>query len=96
MAGLLAAEQTRLDGRPREALNLYQRAADLAGQQDCPHHAALALERKGWTFLKLRRIAEATEALRVAAARYRAWGAQAKAAALHAECADLSRSLDPP
>jgi hypothetical protein len=82
MATLLEAEQARLRGHARLARAAYERAAQEARQQQFPHHAALAHERRATFLTSLRRETEASAALEEATVLYREWGAAAKLAQL--------------
>jgi hypothetical protein len=87
MVQFLEAESARLRGRLAVARSLYERAAQRARQQEFPHHAALAHERRGRMLAAQRRGTEASAAIREAIALYRLWGARDKADALEAEAA---------
>ena len=82
MATFLDAEHARLRGHKRLARAAYERAAQEARQQQFPHHAALAHERRSSFLASLRRETEASAALEEAAALYREWGATSKLAQL--------------
>ena len=78
MATLLEAEHARLRGRHGVARSAFERAAHGAREQQFPHHAALAHERRASLLQALRRETEASTALREATALYGEWGATAK------------------
>ncbi len=82
MATLLDAEHARLRGQQRVARAAYERAAQEARQQQFPHHAALAHERRSTFLTSLRRETEASAAFEEAVALYREWGATSKLAQL--------------
>jgi hypothetical protein len=82
MATFLDAEHARLRGNQRVARAAYERAAQEARQQQFPHHAALAHERRAAFLTSLRRETEASAALEEAVALYREWGATSKLAQL--------------
>jgi hypothetical protein len=82
MAALLEAEHLALRGGGTAALAAYQQAAQRAERQGYIHHAAIAHERRAALLHTGRREIQARDALREAARRYHAWGAQAKVAQL--------------
>jgi hypothetical protein len=84
MATLLDAEHARLRGHDRIARAAYERAAQEARQQQFPHHAALAHERRATFLASRRRETEANAALEEAATLYGEWGATSKLAQLAA------------
>jgi len=82
MAMLLEAERTRLRGKLPRARARYDQAAQRARQQEFPHHAAMAHERRATLLAEHRRETEAASSLAQAGAIYRDWGAIAVADAI--------------
>ncbi len=94
-ARLVAAEVARLDGRPLEAMQLYQRAINEAEANGLVHVEALARELAA-AFYQQQGIAEfARLQLREARACYLRWGADAKVRALDREHGAASASTPP-
>ncbi|MEM6797063.1 MAG: ATP-binding protein, partial [Acidobacteriota bacterium] len=76
---LIEAELERLAGRPLEALEVYERAAEAALEGGFLHLAAIANERAGQMLLASGRLQRATDGyLTEAAYLFRRWGAQRK------------------
>jgi len=81
---LLRAERARLRGKCDAANGLYEQAARGALEQEFPHHAALARERRAALLVELHRTTEARRVLEQATELYERWGAVAKVAQLRA------------
>ena len=79
---LLQAELARIEDRPMDAIDGYQRAASLAREQGAVHFEALALERAALFFDERGYDSMAEDHLRRARDSYRRWGAHGKVRAL--------------
>jgi predicted ATPase len=77
---MLEAECARLAGKSSQALALYDQAARRAEQQQYPHHAGLARERRAGLLIHLRQHSSAVLDLRRARTAYERWGCARKLA----------------
>ncbi len=80
MAALVSAELARLQGRPSEAIESYERAISLATQNGYLQHAALANELYGRFFLSRGQTRVARAYISEALEAYARWGAAFKVA----------------
>ncbi|MBU2511162.1 AAA family ATPase [bacterium] len=80
---LVEAEITRIEGKPIEAMKLYEQCVALADQQEFIQEAAIANELAGNLFFKEGLERPAAIYLKEAQYLYKKWGASAKAAQLN-------------
>ncbi|WP_437683528.1 AAA family ATPase [Sorangium sp. So ce131] len=90
---LLLAEQARVEGRPTDAMDLYERGIEAAKQAEYINNQALGNELYGRFWLARGRTEFAGMFLRKAAYLYDRWGASAKVRALREEHAPLLAAL---
>lgn len=87
---LLLAEVARIEGRPMEALRLYQSAVELAGESECMTSRALAHELAAKLCFEQGLGEWAGKHMMQATSAYAAWGATRKLATLRARHPTLS------
>jgi hypothetical protein len=77
-AAMVGAESVRIEGRPREAMDLYERALRSARANGLVHHEALGHELAGRCYLQRGFDTTSAGHLRYARAFYALWGADGK------------------